>query len=46
MSNPGEAAKLVDPAYQDRLADALADTLREHVREPAPEPADVAQAEK
>lgn len=46
LSNPGEAKKLVDPAYQDRLADTLADTLREYVREPAPDTSDVAQAKK
>lgn len=28
LSNPGEAERLVDPAYQDRLADALAASLK------------------
>lgn len=27
LSNPAEAARLADPAYQDRLADALAESL-------------------
>ena len=31
LSNPQEAARLTDPAYQDKLAEALAESLQSYL---------------